>query len=610
MKRPREHVKEDISVQILRNNIPPNWILRDITPDYGIDKSLELVEGSTVTGKEILLQLKGTEAPRIYGDHISYSLRKEHLLYYLERDTPVFLIVVDIISKRCYWIFLQRYIFDILNIEKPSWVDQQTVTVRIPLVQDVSLSLDIISDIARGGSAYILSRRINQIPSKHLTSWKTNADAIIAKSQVARDFLDKSLQLKFEVSYHYDKEGDHHKSIEVLYEIYQSAIGAKNKSSAVKAGLLIAYQLNPYGQNEVVWTWLTDIKELVEEVNNSSYNILWWGSIIETTYIKLIKDYISLLRLTLVSSYSQDKFMTPFLVSGVHEKVHQIYNAEMDFVYYLNKSYEDGEYPLYLDFLKRLAKMHWLWVYNNSLKGNPEIIYKQLKSIEDMLLFAKELSKVVSEDTKFMILLDLGYLYHSMGKFSLRDSIIEEAKILAKKLEHRGYLQDIEEVKQTFTSAPTIPYLLEFDDSKIPKGKPTFEEEEEFIKILLKDAGIDIEKGTDDLAKLARIGLKDRNPERVLKHCKHLYTEIINYGPIWDSVALPETGIKILYCEKKGSIIGISLDLLLESFKNSNCKDCAHHSPRPGEWKWTREWYRNREKPEMMKKIIENWFKH
>lgn len=608
MKRPPEHVKEDISRQILERKIPSEWILRDIDPDYGIDKSLEIVEDEIVTGKEILIQLKGTETIDIHGDHISFSIETDHLKYYLEKDLPVFLIVVDLIAEKCYWIFLQQYAFDILNINNPLWVDQQTITIRIPIEQQVSDTLDRIIDIAKGGSAYIISRKIDQIPSKHLTRWKTNAEAIIKKSQVADKFLEKSLRLGFEVSYHYDKEGNRQKSIEALIKIYETALGANNKHSAVKAGLLIAYQLNPYEQNEIVWNWLGKIKELVEAVDNNSYNILWWGSLTETVYIRLIKDYNSLIKLSLVSSQKPSSLMTPFLLKEIQQKVQQLLETEMNFVHYLRKAYEDEEYLLYLDFLKRLAKMHWMWCYFNSLRGNRDVIFNQLKSIENMLLFAKKISDVISEDMKFMILLDLADLYNSMEKTSLRDSMIEEAYELAKKLEHKGYLKGIEDAKELYKRFLTIPYLINFDERKLPI-EPTFEQEEKIIKSLIKDAGIDLE-GDDELAKMARIGLKDRNPERILKYCEHLFTEIVTYGPIWDMVALPETGLKILYCGKKRySIMGHSLDEVLEMYKEKYCKDCKYYSPRSEGWKWTRKWHRERKKPEVMLKAIENFLK-
>jgi len=60
MKRPTEHVIESISERILLEKLPPQWILRNIEPDYGLDKTLEIVKGDEVTGKEILIQLKGT----------------------------------------------------------------------------------------------------------------------------------------------------------------------------------------------------------------------------------------------------------------------------------------------------------------------------------------------------------------------------------------------------------------------------------------------------------------------------------------------------------------------------------------------------------------------
>lgn len=609
MKRPQEHVKEDISRKILESKLPDRWILRDIEPDYGLDKSLEIVEGEDVTGKEILIQLKGTEKPDLHEKYVSFSLDTKNLRYYLERDTPVVLIVVDINTDSCYWVFVQKYAFEILNIKKPDWRTQESVTIRIPLNQKVSEQLNLISETAKGGTAYIFANKINQIPSKYLANWKTNVEAIVAKSRVSKDFLQKAFQLNLETSYHWDKEGNREKSIEVLQEIYQSALGAKDKFSAVKAGLIIAYQLDAYVQNEELWNWLNEIRELVEDVNENSFNILWHGSIIETVYYKLIQRYNSLQRMTIVSSQSPDSLMAPFLFEGMLEVVDQLYHLETDFVHYLNVAYEDGEYFLYVDFIERLAKMHWVWVLNNSLKGNPDSVFKQLEDIERMYLFSIELSNVVSEDIEFNILIDLAYLYNSMERFEERDSRIEEAITLAEKLEHKGYMQGIENARKSFETSLTIPYLLAYDDEKEAPVKPTFEQEEELIKTLLKDGGIDVEKGTDRLAEMARIGLKDRNPERVLKHCEHLYTKIVTYGPIWEPVGLPETGLKILYCEKKGSVMNPSLDNLLEAFKSGYCKDCKHHEPRPNDWKWTREWQSEREIPEGMKKTIETFFK-
>lgn len=608
MKRSPEHVIANIARQILERRIPSEWILRKIDPDYGIDESLEIVEDKNVTGKEILIQLKGTKAIDIHGNYISFRLKTDCLKYYLKKDMPVFLVVVDVIKENCYWLFLQQYVFDVLNIKKPSWVDQQTITIRIPIEQQVSHTLNQIGDIAKGGSAYIISRQINQIPSKYLARWRTNAEAIIAKSKIANNFLEKSLRLGFEVSYHQDKEGNRQKSIEALTKIYETALGAKNKHSAIKAGLLIAHQLNPYEQNEIVWNWLDKIKELVEEVDNNSYNILWGGSLTETVYIKLIRDYQSLIKLSLVSSQKPSNLMTPFLLKEIQQKVQQLLETEMNFIQYLRKAYEDKEYLLYLDFLERLAKMHWMWCYFNSLRGNRDVIFKQLESIENMLLFAKKISDVISEDLKFGILLDLANLYNAMEKTSLRDSMIEEAYELAKKLEHKGYLKGIENAKELYKRFLTIPYLINFEE-KEPTTEPTFEQEEKRIKSLLKDAGIDLE-GDNEFAEMARIGLKDRNPERILKYCEHLFTEIVTYGQIWDMVALPETGMKILYCEKKGSIMGHSLDKLLELFKGSNCKTCKYHSPRSDDWKWTRKWHRERKKPAVMLKTMMNFFKH
>jgi len=607
MKRPSEHVKEEISSRILESKIPPEWILREIKPDYGIDKSLEIVENGVVTGKEILIQLKGTNVPNFNKEYFNFRLKTYQLKYYEKRDIPVVLIVVDIKNEICYWIFLQQYIFDTLNIKKPSWKKQKTVRIKIPIKQKLNNNLDQIIDIAKGGSAFIISRKINQIPSNYLARWKNNAEAIIEKSKVAKNFMEKSFHLKFEISYNYDKEGNHDKSIGILKEVREIAISANDKNNIVKSSLLLAYQYNSYNQNEIVWNILIDIKEIVEELNDNNYNILWHGSIHETLYIRLIQKYNSLLRLSIVSSIKPKNIMTPFLVLRIHEIVSQIYDVEIEFIKLLNKAYDDEEYLIYIDFLKRLAKMHYIWVYNNSIKGNQDVIFNQLKKIENMLLYTIDISHKISDDFHFLLLLDLIYLYHSMEKFTLRDSTIDKAKKIAKKLEHIGYLNTLDGLNEFFEKSYTISYLIKYDEVKSQQKDISEEEEVRFIKALLKNGGIDFESGDDDLARLARIGLKDRNPERILKHCENLYIELVIYGPIWNTVALPETGMKILFCDKKGSIMGYSLDELLDRFKNSYCRECKCNSPRSRGWKWSKKWQLEREKPEGMMKAINNF---
>ena len=119
VKRPRQHIEEAESKRIFNNSIPTEWIIREIKPDYGIDLSIEIVENGNVTGNVLFVQLKGVEKLKIIGDHVSFRLKVNHLRYYMQRDDPIILVVVDIKDIKCYWIYLQKYVYEILNISNP-----------------------------------------------------------------------------------------------------------------------------------------------------------------------------------------------------------------------------------------------------------------------------------------------------------------------------------------------------------------------------------------------------------------------------------------------------------------------------------------------------------
>jgi hypothetical protein len=74
-------------------------------------------------------------------------------------------------------------------------------------------------------------------------------------------------------------------------------------------------------------------------------------------------------------------------------------------------------------------------------------------------------------------------------------------------------------------------------------------------------------------------------------------------------VGLLTTGMKILFCEKKGvAVFGNQLDVLLEDMKKNHCASCSDLCPKPADWKWTHKWHKARGQPELMKKYIHNFF--
>ncbi|WP_185150063.1 DUF4365 domain-containing protein [Empedobacter brevis] len=67
VQRSRTHILEDLSIRYFDNIIPENWVIRDKSKDYGIDREVEIfdVEGHP-TGLIFYVQLKATESKTDY----------------------------------------------------------------------------------------------------------------------------------------------------------------------------------------------------------------------------------------------------------------------------------------------------------------------------------------------------------------------------------------------------------------------------------------------------------------------------------------------------------------------------------------------------------------
>lgn len=109
--RTSQHITGDRAVKIIKDRIlPPEWVVREMTPDYGIDLDVELFDyenDKCVTlGEHIFVQAKGTESPTYGKDNITlvyrFVMRKfdkyEQLLNWCKRAYPNLLFTDDAFS--------------------------------------------------------------------------------------------------------------------------------------------------------------------------------------------------------------------------------------------------------------------------------------------------------------------------------------------------------------------------------------------------------------------------------------------------------------------------------------------------------------------------------
>lgn len=147
--RSESHLIDQKAVSFVRDNLPVEWVIRELTPDYGLDLDVEVFEKEngkiTTLGERLYLQVKGTTAANYidvaYGTKevvhtkrcVSFSL-DTGLLHLVERvgnSLPILLVVVDLSSKNAYVSCLNDYLEYVLENDT-KWRTQEHKTIHVP----------------------------------------------------------------------------------------------------------------------------------------------------------------------------------------------------------------------------------------------------------------------------------------------------------------------------------------------------------------------------------------------------------------------------------------------------------------------------------------------
>jgi hypothetical protein len=140
------HIVDSKAVRAVLNQLPIEWVVRSLTErDYGIDLMVELFDsdGSDKNGKAkyrstgwtAVLQIKGTEIQNAYKKkELSTSLDVDFLLYAERFALPfvLFYVYVGDGDATIHFLWIQRYIKDVLDEHHPGWRTQKKKRIIIP----------------------------------------------------------------------------------------------------------------------------------------------------------------------------------------------------------------------------------------------------------------------------------------------------------------------------------------------------------------------------------------------------------------------------------------------------------------------------------------------
>ena len=146
--RAEAHIIDQEAILIIRRKLPREWVVRELTPDYGLDLDVELFEkenGKNITlGERIYIQVKGTTNANYKNVEVDANGKKmvkkcvtfsidTALLKLVERvgdSLPILLVIVDVNTENAFCVSLNDYVDYVLCDE--SWRNQDTKTIYIP----------------------------------------------------------------------------------------------------------------------------------------------------------------------------------------------------------------------------------------------------------------------------------------------------------------------------------------------------------------------------------------------------------------------------------------------------------------------------------------------
>ena len=156
--------------------------------------------------------------------------------------------------------------------------------------------------------------------------------------------------------------------------------------------------------------------------------------------------------------------------------------------------------------------------------------------------------------------------------------------------------------RRTFWFAPQLALPVAADD---PRATVTYRIEEgdlkadplkQIVENRASGLGINMSDPEDATVKLIRLGIRDANTERAIKHCEHAFVSISGKVAGWENMLaellqLPSIRAKIIHCDLLGyAVEGRTLDDAFQNFRSEYCDKCMDISPRPSDWKYSDDW--------------------
>lgn len=591
MKRTEQHIIDSEAQLILKSFIPSSWVLREQDQDYGIDSEIEVFNNNLSTGIIFKVQLKGSRGFKLINQDttISFQISVEHVKYYLDEITiPTFFVLVDITSKEIFWANLLLDVDLKEKFNQKSETNDEFLQLHIPVLNILNKT-DIFLEEYLKSQAYLSTRILKNIGnsdfSKIISSITNKQDSI--KALLEKADLIRIYEISNLINDQKFTEAD--ENIAVILESKQSKIEFKFEALLNKERIdVILSDLEQEKSEDILNIHLKYSKILYGYVKKGPLHLKAYAIFAYHTAIleKMVKDEYGLYMNWKLHKEKIDILWFSQLSTNrliLINKIVRKFNQLKRFLGFLIRINILNIIPaLFI----RLIESFCIFIIRLRIEELKDA-FKYYKSIViDLSRVSFQIATILDQEEdqshiacSIIIMSDI----HNKEEFKQEDELVLSMISQIKNVDRKNNtLEHYKNIKNNLVKSTQIKY----DPLEI-----TTEQEIKIYTTMAKSLGIDLDDDTNQITKIVKIGLKDLNPERILKNCKHLFTFCTGGGYPAQILKMPTAGSKRVICTaKEKQIESLSLDNAYSGMEKEYCKGCTLKLPHDKNWKWTREW--------------------
>jgi|GEM_PF-1673498 len=581
--------------RVFEFHLPDGWIFRsqEDQEDYGLDGEIELTTANDqATGFIFKAQIKGQQKVTFIdgGNFVSFSLSLARLQYYMSQlEIVVMLFVVDISNENVYWHSLQND--ENLRARMLVAIEKKQETITVLLDSKNLVMRDDISTLMKAVENNMEWLRLSTIN-------KINFHNTFSKSsdELVESWLEKSKEVSF---YAYMEQferlflnNDHEKLLSEIEKVFSSV--TEKKELRFYAGLYaekvceqeLGHKTEKYF--EASFDIFSKILWLVRHERFEKYYQLYIVLLFRSWLLKkqILVSYHHLISKKMTEG---DKLVSwvvdesRFQVS-LKTSINLVKTARL-----INNAINQNSPNIFLDIFPKLGFSITVFISQLRQEGLVDKVEILESWMDNCINLGFKICLALSREDIYIKFLSLFITVkiHSIDTVAYLDEARTKLEKITNTSLKKSMLDQINDIESKLKNT-SAEYNL------------TPEEELEFYKRHAKQLGFNYDDPNDEIGQIVNQGLKDYNPERVIKDCESLLVFYSSaQGMPARMMGLPSAAMKIIHCLKYGYTAGgWALDSIYYGmeefgdlgFKNEKCNGCGSCKPRSADWHWSSNW--------------------